>query len=71
MFAVRGIPAHTLSSYGMHEDYHRPSDEVERVDLDHMVDAVDAVVRAVRLLADADEAPNWHEGGRPQARGRN
>lgn len=71
MFAVRGIPAHTLSSYGMHEDYHRPSDEVERVDFDHMVAAVEAVVRSVRLLADADEAPNWHEGGRPQARGRN
>ena len=70
-FAVRGIPAHTLSSYGMHEDYHRPSDEVEMVDFDHMVAAVEAIVRSVRLLADADEAPSWHEGGRPQARGRN
>lgn len=71
VFAVRDIPAHTLSSYGMHEDYHRPSDEVELVDFDHMVAAVEAIVRSVRILADADEAPSWHEGGRPEARGRN
>ena len=71
VFAVRGIPAHTLSSYGMHEDYHRPSDEVEMVDFDHMVAAVEAIVRSVRILADADEAPSWHEGGRPEAQRRN
>ncbi|MFV2008124.1 MAG: M20/M25/M40 family metallo-hydrolase, partial [Longimicrobiales bacterium] len=66
VFAVRGIPAHTLSSYGMHEDYHRPSDEVEMVDFDHMVAAVEAIVRSVRILADADEAPRWKQGGRPE-----
>ncbi|MFW6200641.1 MAG: M28 family peptidase [Gemmatimonadota bacterium] len=64
-FAREGIPAHTLSSYGMHDDYHTPEDELERVDLDHMVGAVDAVVRSVRTLANA-EAPEWNPGGRPE-----
>ena len=27
-FALRGIPAHTLSSFNLHTDYHRPGDEV-------------------------------------------
>jgi hypothetical protein len=65
-FAMRGIPAHTLSSFNLHRDYHQPSDEVELVDLGHLERAVEAVARAVRVLADG-EAPNWNPGGRPQA----
>ena len=62
-FAMRGIPAHTLSSYGMHEDYHRPSDEVDRIDFDHMTALVDAAVLMVRSLA-SGPPPVWKEGGR-------
>lgn len=62
-FAVEGIPAHTLSSYNMHEDYHQPSDEVEHVDFAHMTALVDAAVEAVRVLADGP-TPAWKEGGR-------
>lgn len=69
VFALAGIPAHTLSSYNMHSDYHRPSDEVERVDFDHMTRVIEAAVEAVRLLADG-EKPEWHPGGRPQPRRR-
>lgn len=62
-FAVEGIPAHTLSSYNMHEDYHQPSDEVEHVDFEHMAALVDAAVEAVRFLADGPR-PSWKPGGR-------
>ncbi len=62
-FARRGIPAHTLSSFNLHEDYHRPSDEVERVDFEHMAALVDAAVEAVRILADGPR-PEWTEDGR-------
>ncbi len=62
-FAVEGIPAHTLSSYNMHEDYHQPSDEVEHVDFAHMAALVDAALEAVRFLADGPR-PSWKEGGR-------
>jgi len=62
-FARLGIPAHTLSSYGMHADYHQPSDEVDAVDFDHMAILVEAAVDAVRVLADGPR-PEWVEGGR-------
>lgn len=69
-FALRGIPAHTLSSFNLHEDYHRPSDDVDGIDFEHMNAAVETVIRAVRALADADVPPEWREGGRPERRGR-
>lgn len=62
-FAMRGIPAHTLSSYNLHADYHTPADEVDRVDFDHMAAVVDAAVQAVRYLADGP-TPTWKAGGR-------
>jgi peptidase M28-like protein len=64
VFALRGIPAHTLSSFGMHSDYHQPSDEVERIDFAHLERVADLVARAARLLADGP-APAWRIGGRP------
>jgi hypothetical protein len=64
-FAFRGIPAHTISSYNLHTDYHRPSDEARLVDLPHFSAVIDAVARAVRVLADGP-APAWVPGGRPE-----
>jgi hypothetical protein len=64
VFALQGIPAHTLSSFGMHADYHQPSDEVDRIDFAHLERAADVVSRAARLLADGP-APAWRIGGRP------
>lgn len=63
-FARIGVPAHTLSSYSMHRDYHRPSDDVSGIDFVHMTGAVEAVVEAVRTLANGP-APEWRPGGRP------
>ncbi|HEX6069565.1 MAG TPA: M20/M25/M40 family metallo-hydrolase [Longimicrobiaceae bacterium] len=63
-FACRGIPAHTLSSYGMHDDYHRPSDDADAVDLAHLTALIDAATRAVRLLADGARA-TWSPDGDP------
>ena len=66
-FALRGIPAHTLSSFNGHSDYHRPSDEVSQVDLTHMTAVITAAVEAARLLANGPR-PQWHPGGRPEPR---
>jgi Peptidase family M28 len=68
VFAIRGIPAHTLSSYNMHRDYHQPSDEVSRLDAGHLAAAAAIVSRAVRILADS-QPPSWHPGGRPTTMG--
>lgn len=62
-FAMYGIPAHTLSSFNLHTDYHRPSDEVDKVDFEHMASVVDAAMDAVRFLCDGPK-PEWKEGGR-------
>ncbi|WP_194797872.1 MULTISPECIES: M20/M25/M40 family metallo-hydrolase [Myxococcaceae] len=65
-FARLGIPAHTLSSYNLHADYHTPADEVSRLDIAHMTQAIESIVSAVRLLADGD-APQWKPGLQPQS----
>jgi len=63
-FARRGVVAHTLSTYDLHADYHRPSDEVRFTDPAHMAQVISAAARAVRLLADGP-APQWAPGGNP------
>jgi hypothetical protein len=60
-FARRGIPAHTISSYNLHTDYHRPSDETRLADPSHMAAVIAEAARAVRLLADGP-APAWTPG---------
>ncbi|HWO88641.1 MAG TPA: M20/M25/M40 family metallo-hydrolase [Gemmatimonadales bacterium] len=60
-FARRGIPAHTISSYNMHNDYHQPSDETRFADPAHMARVINASARAARVLADGP-APAWAPG---------
>ena len=63
-FARRGIPAHTLSSFNLHTDYHQPSDDITKVDFVHMAGVINAGARAVRLLTDGPK-PEWKAGGKP------
>jgi hypothetical protein len=63
-FARIGIPAHTFSSFGGHADYHRPGDEAEKADYDHMATVIRSAAKAVRLLADGPR-PEWKPGGQP------
>ncbi|MEO5817050.1 MAG: M20/M25/M40 family metallo-hydrolase [Gemmatimonadaceae bacterium] len=63
-FARAGVPAHTLSTYNMHDDYHTVRDDVSRVDFAHMTNVIRAAASATRLLADGP-APTWYPGGRP------
>ncbi len=63
-FARRGIPAHTLSSFNLHADYHAPTDDVGRIDFPHMTAVIRAAASAVARLADGP-APSWKPGGRP------
>ena len=69
-FAERGIVAHTLSSYNMHNDYHEPTDDVAHIDFAHVPPLVDVAVRAARLLADTPTKLEWKPGGRPEPRNR-
>lgn len=63
-FARRGIPAHTLSSFNLHTDYHQATDDVNKVDFAHMAAVINAGAKAVEILANG-AAPQWKPGGRP------
>lgn len=67
VFAFRGVPAHTISSFNLHTDYHRPSDEARFTDPVHMAAVIDATARASWLLANGP-VPTWLPGGQPQRR---
>lgn len=63
-FAQAGIPAHTLSTFNLHTDYHQLTDEVQAVDFAHMAGVINTGVKAVDILANG-KAPAWNEGGKP------
>lgn len=64
-FARRGVVAHTVSSFGLHSEYHEPSDEIGHINFAHMADAITSLVSPIRALVDGTDRPAWHEGMRP------
>jgi aminopeptidase YwaD len=65
-FARKGIPAHTVSSFGLHTDYHEPGDEVSKIDFPHMTEAIRSMLEPVRWLANDEFRPEWAPNGRPR-----
>jgi hypothetical protein len=63
--AVRGVVAHTVSSFGLHPDYHRPSDEVSKIDFPFMAQSINSLIAPVRWLADSTFRPAWEPGKAP------
>jgi hypothetical protein len=63
--AQQGIVAHTVSSFGLHTDYHRPSDEIKTIDFTHMTRSIGSMVKPVEWLINADFRPAWNEGMKP------
>jgi hypothetical protein len=64
--AQQGVIAHTVSSFGLHKDYHQPSDELRTIDFAHMTNAISSMVTPIRWLADAKWKPEWNPGRSPQ-----
>jgi len=64
--ARQGIIAHTVSSFGLHHDYHQPSDEVGTIDFKHMTNAIASMAGPIRWLADSNFKPVWNPGGNPK-----
>ncbi|MHC5211224.1 MAG: M28 family peptidase [Planctomycetota bacterium] len=56
-FAQRGIPVVFFFS-GIHEDYHRPSDELPKIQIDKLERMVRLLSMVVRDTADADTRPH-------------
>jgi hypothetical protein len=64
-FARRGVVAHTVSSFGLHKEYHQPSDEIATIDFVHMTDAIRSMLAPIRWLANSAFKPAWHPGMKP------
>jgi hypothetical protein len=64
-FARRGVIAHTVSSYGLHKDYHQPSDEIKMIDFPHMMDSIQSMLEPIRWLANSAFKPDWLPGKKP------
>jgi aminopeptidase YwaD len=64
-FARRGVIAHTVSSYGLHKEYHQPSDDNSRIDFPHMTNAIGSMLAPIRWLANSGFRPDWLPGMKP------
>jgi aminopeptidase YwaD len=63
--ALRGVVAHTVSSFGLHTDYHRVSDDLSKVDFAFMTRSIDSMIAPVRWLANSSFRPAWLPGKQP------
>ncbi len=65
ILAKKGVVAQTVSSYGLHKDYHQPSDDIEHLDFKHMDAAIGSLLLPVEWLVNSDFTPSWNKGGQP------
>ena len=65
VLAKKGVIAQTISSYGLHKDYHRPSDDLAHLDLKHMDEAIGSLLAPIDWLVNSDFQPKWNPRGQP------
>ena len=65
VLAKGGVVAQTISSYGLHKDYHQPSDDLAHLDFKHMDAAIASLLAPVEWLVNSDFQPKWNVGGQP------
>jgi Zn-dependent M28 family amino/carboxypeptidase len=63
--ARRGVIAQTVSSYGLHKEYHTPKDEIGMVDFAHMTDSIRSMIEPIRWLTNSTFKPEWLPGKKP------
>jgi hypothetical protein len=63
--ARQGIVAHTVSSFGLHTDYHKVTDELRTIDFQHMTRSINSIVAPINWLVNSDFRPVWNEGMKP------
>lgn len=65
VLAKKGVVAQTVSSFGLHSDYHQPSDELAHIDFEHMNSAISALLGSIEWLVNSSFQPAWSMGGQP------
>ncbi len=66
--ARKGIVAHSISAGSLHRDYHQPSDEVHKLDLEHMTAVIRGLYEVGLEFANRKERPKYNKRGRRQLR---
>ncbi len=62
--AAKGVVAHSISAGSLHKDYHRVTDEVKKIDLEHMTRIIGALRELALELGNAKESPQYNEKGK-------
>src|SRR5579863_2724992 len=65
VLAKDGVVAQTISSYGLHKDYHQPSDDLAHLDFKHMDAAIGSLLAPIEWLVNSNFQPKWNAGGQP------
>ena len=65
VLAKKGVVAQTISSYGLHRDYHQPSDDLAHLDFKHMDAAIGSLLAPLEWLVNSSFHPKWKAGGKP------
>lgn len=65
ILARKGMIAQTVSSFGLHSDYHRPSDDLQHADFKHMTESINSMVEPVLWLVNSNFKPHWLPGMQP------
>ena len=63
--ARRGVVAQTVSSFGLHKEYHQPSDDLAHIDFAHMTDSIQSMLAPVLYLLNSTFKPEWLPGKKP------
>ena len=63
--ARKGVVAHTVSSFGLHRDYHQPGDTLARIDFTHLDEAIEDMIAPAEWLVNSRFTPRWLAGEKP------
>ena len=65
-FVEKGVIAHSFSAGSLHSDYHKPSDEWERLRLDHMTKVIQGLFAGSLPIANGEVTPKKSANRRPR-----
>jgi len=57
--AKKCLIAQTVSSFGLHKDYHRPTDDLAHIDFTHL-EGIASMIAPITWLANSDFKPTWN-----------
>ena len=63
--AEQGVVAQTISSFGLHPDYHQPSDDLAHIDFKHMDESISSLIKPILWLINSNFTPEWNDGEQP------